>query len=131
MTLGPLGEVVRTDNNWDSAWGGELNVTRIREGAGVSALGISLGAVSLSERDGGRVWLGGIIGIDRLPGRIPLGLGVGGTLDVDSVRPARVGAYATLWFYVGVMPFVRVSTIQESGSGVELGLSIPLPVLKL
>jgi len=131
VAIGPIGVVQRAEGNWDSAFGAELNLTRVRESAAISALGLSIGGSKLSERDGGRFWLGALAGIDRLPGKVPIGLSLGGILDVDAVRHARWGGYATLWFYAGVMPFVRVSTIQKSGSGVELGLSIPLPAFSL
>lgn len=131
VALGPVGVIQRSENNWDSAFGGELSISRINEASTLTAVGLNVGAASLSERDGGRLWLGGIAGSERFPGGIPMGIGAGGIVELDAVRHPRYGAYATVWFYVGVMPFFRVSTIQKSGSGVEIGLAIPLPALKL
>ena len=131
VAIGPVGVIQRSESNWDSAFGGELTIVHINEALKLTAVGLAMGATGLSERDGGRLWLGGMVGSERLPGAIPMGLAAGGIVEVDAVRHPRYGAYATVWFYVGVMPFFRVSTIQKSGSGVEIGLAIPLPALKL
>ena len=52
---------------------------------------------------------------------------VGAALEVDDIRPPRPGVEMTLWAFVGVVPYVRVGILSETGGFFEAGLMIKLP----
>ncbi|HUH00595.1 MAG TPA: hypothetical protein VML75_01290 [Kofleriaceae bacterium] len=129
LTLGPVGSALHTATAWDAAFGGELMLARVTERRPIAALALSLGGHRYSERDTGRLWLEGMVASSRLGGT-PIGLAAGPTLEVDRVIPARVGAQATVWAYVGVIPYMRIGTVDKSGAFFEMGLRIPLPAFR-
>ena len=83
------------------------------------------GWYSYTEQRGGKIWLEAEAAL-RTP--VPIGLGVGPVAEVDRIRPPRFGVQATLWVMAGVVPYVRVGTLQERGGFLELGLMIKLPL---
>jgi hypothetical protein len=129
LAVGPVGSAVHTETSWDAAFGGELTLARITERRPIAALALSLGGHRYSERDTGRLWLEGMAATRWLRGT-PIGLAGGPTLEVDRVIPARLGAQATLWAYVGVIPYMRVGAVDKSGIFFEMGLRIPLPAFR-
>lgn len=129
LALGPIGSAVHTESAWDAAVGGELTLARVTERRPIAALALSVGGHRYSERDTGRLWLEGMAATRWLLDT-PIGVAGGPTLEVDRVIPARLGAQATLWAYVGVIPYMRVGVVDKSGMFFEMGLRIPLPVFR-
>lgn len=129
LWVGPGGAATRVEGTWDSAWGGSVQVVRVRERAWLGALGGSFGAAHYAARDGGRLWFEGMVGTRRLVGKM-VGMSAGPTLELGERRHARTGAQATIWCFVGVVPFVRAGVLDASGAFVEVGLSLSLPALR-
>jgi hypothetical protein len=125
LTIGPVGAASRVADQWWSAFGLELSVVRVAEHALPAALGLAGGGVSYAGRRGGRLWLEAEIGVAR---PLPIGLGVGLAAEVDPVEPPRLGVEATLWAYGGLVPYVRVGTVKTTGTFVEAGAMIKVPV---
>jgi hypothetical protein len=129
LTLGPVGAAVHQDGDWDASFGGELSLVRVTERAPVAAAGVLFGGGRFARRDGGRLWVEALAGTRRLAD-LPLGLSGGPVVDLDDGRGPRWGGQATLWAYLGIMPYARVSTLQRLGTSVEVGLRLPLPALR-
>jgi hypothetical protein len=129
LAIAPVGAAVHTETAWDATFGGELMLARITERQTIAVLGLVVGGHRYSERNTGRLWLDGLVGTRRVLD-LALGLSVGPTAEVDRVIPPRFGAQATLWAYVGVMPYLRVGAVEKSGTFFEIGLRIPLPALR-
>jgi hypothetical protein len=127
--LGPVGALVRTDGEWDGAFGGEASLWRIREHSILSALGLGLGGQKFSEGNAGRLWADFLAGYRTAFGAA-FGLGIGVTTEVDEVIPARWGGHASLWVYAGVIPYIRVGAVDGRGAFVDVGLKITLPALR-
>jgi hypothetical protein len=124
-TIGPVAGASRVADAWFSAVGLELSVVRVDESVFPAALGIAGGGVSYAGRDGGRLWLEVEAG---LAGPIPVGIGLGAAAEVDRIQAPRLGAQATLWLYAGLVPYVRVGTVKTTGSYLELGAMLKIPV---
>lgn len=124
--IGPTGAALAVDGGWDSAWGGGVQVLRIRERAAVGAVGVWIGGVHYAARDGGRVWIDGVIGTRRLGGRM-VGLAAGPALELGETRHPRAGAAMTLWMFAGVTPYARAGALADTGGFVELGVALSLP----
>lgn len=126
ITVGPVAAAARVEGMWHSAVGLEISIARVTEHQFPAVLGVAGGGVSYAGRDGGRLWLeaeGALY--DPLP--LAVGLAAGVTAEVDAVRPARLGAQATLWFLGGLVPYARVGAVRESGAFVELGVMLKIP----
>jgi len=128
LTLGPVGAAIHLEGEWDSAFGLEAGAYRIRERDWLAALGASAGGAWLSGRTDGRLWLQAEAAA-KIAG-IAFGLSAGPTAQLDELHPPRWGAQGALWLYAGVVPFLRIGRLQESGTSVEIGLRIPLPVFR-
>jgi hypothetical protein len=126
ITAGPLGAAVETNGAWFSGAGLELSVVHVRERALPAAYGVALGGISYIGRDGGRLWLELEAAIGQ-PLPFGVGLGVGPALDIGAERPTRLGGQATLWIFAGIVPYVRVGTIAETGGFFEAGVMIKIP----
>jgi hypothetical protein len=114
---------------WDGTFGGEAQITRVREHQTISAMGLAIGGLRYAERTGGRLW--GDLVFAHDPGPITLGLSIGATVELDDLRVPRWGGQATLWVFAGALPYVRVAAVQDSGVVVDIGLKIALPALRL
>jgi hypothetical protein len=130
LWLGPVGGAVSIDGTWDSAFGAELAAVRVRERRVLSAAGIAMGATRYSKRDGGRVWIEGLAGTRRLPGRALLGVTAGPAVELGTLEHPRMGFTGSVWGFFGVTPYVRGGWFAEAGAFVEIGLAIELPVLR-
>lgn len=126
--LGPTGAASHVDGTWDSTFGGQLAILRVRERSALGAVGGSFGASRWTERGGGRLWLDGVIGT-RLGGRM-VGATAGGIVELGDLNHPRFGGSVGLWAFVGVTPFVRVGVAEELGGFAELGVHVALPVLR-
>jgi hypothetical protein len=127
LWIGPLGAASRVESEWDSTIGADIAVVRVREHEPVGAIGATVGASRWTERGGGRIWVDALVGT-RL-GRM-VGVSAGPILELAELSHPRFGASAGLWAFLGVTPFVRVGTVQDLGSFVEVGLHIALPVIR-
>ncbi len=125
--LGPVGAASRVAGEWDSTIGGDLSVVYVREGAALGAIGGSFGASRWTERGGGRLWVDAIAGTHI--GRM-VGLSAGPILELSELSHPRIGGTVGVWAFVGVTPFVRIGTVQELGSFIEMGLHIALPAMR-
>jgi hypothetical protein len=125
--LGPVGAAGRLDDRWDSAFGADLSVVRVRERAGLGAIGASAGASMWAARGGGRLWLDVLAGT-RLGSRM-FGASIGPLVELADLRHPRVGGSIGLWAFLGPTPYARVGLVQD-GAFVELGLHLALPVLR-
>jgi hypothetical protein len=125
--LGPTGAASRIDADWDSTFGADATVVRVRERAALGVIGATLGASRWTARGGGRIWLDGLLGT-RL-GRM-VGVSAGPLLELSELSHPRLGGSLGLWAFVGVTPFVRVGTVSDLGNFVEIGVHIALPVIR-
>ena len=128
LTLGPTGNAMHLESEWDSLFGLEVGLYRVREHQNLSAIGLVAGGGWYSARTGGRAWLQLEAATNKLGPAV--GLGAGPTVELDEIEPPRVGAQAAIWLYAGVIPFVRAGAVQETGAFVEVGIRIPLPTLR-
>lgn len=126
--LGPTGSAGRIDADWDSTFGADVTVVRVRERAGLGAIGATLGASRWTARGGGRIWLDGLVG--TRVGRM-VGISAGPLLELSELAHPRLGGSLGLWAFVGVTPFVRVGTVSDLGNFVEIGVHIAFPVLRM
>jgi hypothetical protein len=129
VALGPLGTATRVEEAWDAAFGGELSLTRVREHRRISALGVAVGAMRFAERDGGRLWVEALAA-SRRPFGIPVGLGLGPTLEVHEVTPPLLGGEVTLWIFAGAIPYARLGIQENTGVFMDFGIKIALPALR-
>jgi len=129
LALGPLGGASVTADGWVGTFGAEVLLVRVRERRPLAALGVVAGAVRFSELERGRLWLDLLAG-SRWPLGVAIGVQAGGLLEVDEINRPRAGLQGSLWVYGGIVPYLRVGTVQESGPFFELGVGLPLPVLR-
>jgi hypothetical protein len=127
LWLGPTIAAGRGGAEWDSTFGGDATVIRVREREHLGVLGLTFGASRWTVRGGGRVWLDGLVGT-RL-GRM-VGLSAGPVLELSELAHPRLGGSVGVWAFLGVTPFVRAGTVQQLGGFVEVGVHIALPVIR-
>jgi len=126
LTAGPVAGALVIQDNWNSAVGAELSLVRLREGRWPALYGISVGGVVFDQRQGMRTWAEVELAIDKLP--VTFGVSGGLAIEFDQVIPPHYGAQATLWFFAGVVPYVRVGTLESYGGFFEAGVMIKVPV---
>ncbi len=127
LWLGPIGAAGYVETRWDSAFGVEATIGVVREGAPLGLIGVNVGASRWTRRDGGRIWLDGVVGT-RILGRM-LGASLGPIVELAELARPRLGASVGLWGYAGIAPFVRVGGVSDLGMFAELGVHIALPVM--
>jgi hypothetical protein len=127
LWLGPIGAASYLDR-WDSTFGGEAAIVRVRELAALGLAGVSLGASHKTTRGGGRVWIDGLVGTHLL-GRM-MGASLGPIVELSDVVHPKLGASIGVWGFVGITPFARVGAVTDLGMFAELGVHIALPVLR-
>jgi hypothetical protein len=127
LTLGPVAAAAHVEGDWISAVGGEISIVHLAEQKIPAVLGVSGGGVSYGSLPGGRLWLEAEVGLER-PLPFALGLALGATAQVDRTDPPRLGIQATLWAIGGVVPYVRVGTVEVNGTYLELGVMLKVPV---
>lgn len=128
LWLGPAGAASRVEGAWDTTFGAEATVVRVREGAPLGAIGGSAGASLWTERDGGRIWVDAVAGT-RLAGRM-YGATIGPLVELSALAHPRLGGSVGVWAFFGVVPYARVGIVDELGAFAEVGLHIALPVLR-
>lgn len=126
--LGPVGAAGRLDGDWDSAFGADLAVVRVREAAPLGAVGVAAGAARWAARGGGRLWLDGLAGT-RLGGRM-YGATLGPVVELAELAHPRVGGAVGIWAFFGPTPYARIGVISDGAAFVEVGIHLALPVLR-
>ena len=128
LWLGPIGAASRIDGQWDTTFGGDATVIRIREHDVLGAIGGTFGASRYTVRDGGQIWLDGLLGTEV--GGHMLGLSFGPILEIAQLAHPEVGGSIGVWGFVGVAPYVRVGVVETLGAFAEFGVHIALPVIR-
>lgn len=128
LWLGAIGAASHVDARWDSTFGLEATVTRVREREPLGVIGVSLGGSRWTERGGGRMWLDGVVGT-RVFGRM-MGASLGPFVELSEIAHPRLGGSIGVWAYAGIAPFVRVGAVTDLGMFAELGVHIALPALR-
>ena len=129
VAISPIGSAVHREASWDGGFGGELMAGGLRDSGLLAAWGAAAGGVVFAERGGGRVWLE-VAAATRWPTGLLVGVAAGPTVALDELRHPRVGAQVTVWAHAGIAPYVRAGQVDDSGRFVELGLMVPLPVIR-
>jgi hypothetical protein len=126
LTLGPVAGALHIQDTWNSAVGGEVSLVYLREHRWPALFGISVGGVVFDQRDGIRTWAEAELAIDKLP--VKLGVSGGLAIEFDRTIPPHFGVQGTLWVFAGVVPYVRVGTLESYGAFFEAGVMIKIPV---
>jgi hypothetical protein len=129
LWLGPIGAIGREAATWDSTFGGDLSIVRVRERQALGALGLTVGASKWTTHDGGRIWLDALVGTEPV-GHVMIGLSAGALLELDELSNPRIGGSIGLWAYDAIAPYARIGWIDDLHGFVEFGLHIPLPVYR-
>lgn len=129
LWLGPTGAASHIATDWDSTFGGDATLVRVREQRLLSVVGGTFGASRWTERGGGRVWLDAVAGT-RIGTSRMIGVSVGPIVELSDIAHPRYGASAGLWAFAGITPFARVGTVEKLGTFAEIGLHVTLPVLR-
>lgn len=129
LWLGPTGAASYVATAWDSTFGGDATLVRVREQHRLAVVGGTFGASRWTERGGGRVWLDAVAGT-RISASRMVGVSAGPIVELSDFAHPRYGASAGVWAFVGVTPFARVGTVEKLGTFAEIGLHITLPVLR-
>lgn len=127
LWLGPTGAASYLDG-WDSTFGADAALVRVREQEPIGTIGASLGASRWTQHGGGRIWLDTLVGTRVLDHMV--GVSVGPILEVSDMTRPRVGGSVGLWGFVGVTPFARVGVVDSLGGFAEIGIHVALPVIR-
>lgn len=128
LWLGPIGAAGWEGSSWDSTFGADATVVRVREHEDLGAIGGTIGAARWTERGGGRAWLEAIAGTPAW-GHM-FGLSAGPLVEMNDLMHPKFGGSVGAWAFVGVTPYARVGTVDTLGTFVEVGVHIALPVLR-
>lgn len=128
LWLGPSGAASRVDQDWDSTFGVDIALVRVRERERLATIGGTLGASRWTARGGGRVWLDALVGT-RVGGKM-VGLSAGPIVELAELAHPRFGGSIGVWGFFGITPYVRVGAVDELGMFGEVGVHIALPVFK-
>lgn len=128
LWLGPSGAGSHVDGDWDSTFGADAAVVRIRERSLLGTIGGSFGASRWTVRGGGRIWLDALVGT-RVFGRM-IGLSAGPLVELSELAHPRVGGSIGVWSFLGITPFARLGSVQDLGIFGEVGVHIALPVYR-
>lgn len=128
LWLGPSGAASRAGAQWDSTFGIDASVVRVREHEVVAAIGGTVGASKWTVKEGGRIWAEALVGTSIL-GRV-VGLSAGPIVELSDVAHPHVGGSIGVWTFVGVTPYARVGTVDGLGNFAEIGVHIALPAFR-
>lgn len=127
LWLGPTGAASHVAQEWDTTFGADATVIRVREQRSLAFVGGTAGASLWTVRGGGRIWVDALAGT-RIRGTA-VGLSLGPIVELARTEHARFGGSVGVWTFFGIAPFARLGAVQELGAFVEIGLHISLPVL--
>ncbi len=125
LWLGPVVAASYIADQWDSTVGGDATIVRIREHDALGAIGGSFGASLWTARGGGRLWLDAIVGTEIMGHMV--GLSAGPIVELAKLVRPRYGGSVGIWAFAGVIPYVRIGTVEDLGVFVDIGLHIDLP----
>jgi hypothetical protein len=128
LWLGPTGSAGWIGSGWDSIFGADMTLVRVREREALGTIGGTLGAARWTERGGGRAWLDVLAGTPAL-GHM-FGVSAGPLIEMNDIRHTAIGGSVGLWAFVGITPYARVGAVDGLGKFVEVGVHIALPVLR-
>lgn len=128
LWIGPMGAASHADAAWDSTFGIDASVVRVREHEAVAAIGGSLGASKWTVKEGGRIWAEALVGTSIL-GHVA-GLSAGPLVELSDFAHPHVGGSIGLWAFAGVTPFLRIGTVDGTGNFAEIGIHIALPAIR-
>jgi len=126
--IGPEGAASHVDSQWDSTFGGDIAIVRIREHEAIGTSGGTFGASLWTARPGGRLWLDALVGT-TIAGHMA-GLSAGPIVELAELAHPRIGGSVGAWAFVGLTPFARVGVVQDLGMFAEIGVHIALPALR-
>ncbi len=129
LWLGAWGARIESAEGADSCVGLELAVTRIRERELLGALGLAVNAGRYASSDDGRISALALAGTRRGTGWM-IGASAGPLVELSPTARPKLGASAGLWIFAGVVPFLRLSTMEGRGAFFEAGVSLALPVVR-
>lgn len=137
LLIGVEGGPIRIDSSWDSSVGGHLGIVSYNDGSRLGLLGLDLGMAQYGERAGGRAWIAPVAGANL---GVLLGISAGLVAEWEplvreggeSTLPSpRLGAMATAWVFAGVVPYIGVGRVAQTGSFIEIGVRLSLPAIRL
>ena len=128
LWLGPEGAANWIDSQWDSTFGIDASIVRVRERETAAALGASLGAAKWTSRGGGRLWTDLLVGTS-LGGHM-IGVSAGPLLELSDFAHPKIGGSVGIWGFVGITPYARVGTVSGLGNFAEIGIHIALPAFR-
>jgi hypothetical protein len=128
LWLGPTGAGVHVGGAWDGSFGAAAAWIDLHEHRALSLTGVLLEAIRYSARDGGRVSLEAMVGTKRLPAHFLVGASLGAAVELAQYATPRAGVTASLWGFGGVEPYLRGGWLAQTGTFVEIGLAIALPL---
>ena len=128
LWIGPVGAASHVDAQWDSTFGGDVSIVRIREHQLLGTVGGSAGASLWTARGGGRIWVDALAGT-QIAGHMA-GISAGPILEIAEGHHARMGGSIGVWAFAGVTPFVRIGELQQLGMFAEIGVHIALPAIR-
>ncbi len=142
LALGPIAAAVRAEDGWDSGFGATLLLVYVRDRHRYGgpqrlpmpgAAGIELGGMRLAAWDRGRLWLSGQVATPALKQLMGLAVGAsaGGLIEFDGATPPRLGVQGGIWFFAGIVPYVRIGRVQDRGNFADFGIKITLPALRI
>jgi hypothetical protein len=128
LWLGITGAATRADGSWDSTFGGDAAVLRVRERSALAITGVGLTGTRMATEERWRLSLDGVAGT-RIAG-VLAGVAIGPSLDLARVDHARAGATATAWVFAGITPFVRVGVLVDGTAYIDIGARLGFPVTR-
>ena len=128
LWLGPVGAAGHLAGQWDSAFGVDASVVRVREHERLGAIGGSFGAARWTSHDGGRLWLDLLVGTP-IAGHM-VGVSAGPLVELNATHHAQVGGAVGVWGFAWITPYAKVGTAGDLGAFVELGIHVALPVIR-
>ena len=127
--IGLIANAVHMEGAWDGAFGGEISLSRIREEKPVAVLGLALGGMHFAKGDNGRLWAE-LTAANRTFFGFTWGICGGLTVEVDELDPPRWGGHGTLWLFAGVIPYVRIGAVENTGVFMDFGVKVTLPAFR-
>ncbi len=127
--IGLIVNAVHMDARWDGAFGGEISLSRVRERQSLSVLGVAVGGMHFANDDNGRLWAELTVA-NRTVFGFTLGISGGVAVEVDELDPPRWGGHGTLWVFAGVIPYVRIGAVQNTGIFMDFGVKVTLPAFR-
>jgi len=131
LWIGPIGAASWIGSQWDSIFGADVSVVRVREHEPLGVVGASFGAMRFTQTDSGRLWLDAVVATP-VAGHM-IGASAGPLVELSDLEHPRVGGSIGVWGFVGVTPYARVGVVDGLGGlggFAEIGVHIALPVIR-